>query len=169
MNLIPHSPHKLKRRQPRNTPQHNQQIRLNLRTLRLLSTRRLPNLQPRQAPRIQHDRHERRITKHPHQHHIRPKRLPVPLIHILRFPDLRFFDGFSGEFLKCGVVELVEVGVVEVRLLVGFAFGVYGGGFQGGRFVVAFCAPGYVVRVAEGVDVDDVCVGGGEEEVLQGL
>jgi len=53
--------------------------------------------------------------------------------------------------------------------LVGFAFGVDGGGFEGGCFVVAFRAPGYVVGVAEGVDVDDVCVSWGEEEVLEGL
>jgi hypothetical protein len=72
---------------------------------------------------------------------------------------LRFFNSFSGEFLQRRVVELVKVGVVEVGLLVGFAFCVYGCCFEGGRFVVAFCAPGYIVRVAEGVDVDDVCVG----------
>ena len=68
-----------------------------------------------------------------------------------------------------GLVELVQVAVVEVGLLVRFSFCVYGCCFEGGRLVVAFCAPGYVVGVAEGVDVDDVCVGWGEEEVLEGL
>ena len=37
------------------------------------------------------------------------------------------------------------------------------------RFVVAFGAPGDVVGVAEGVDVEDVDVGRGEEEVLNEL
>jgi len=40
-----------------------------------------------------------------------------------------------------------------------------GGGELGG-LVVAFGAPGDVVGVAEGVDVEDVDVGRGEEDVL---
>ncbi len=169
MNLIPHSTHELERGQPRNTPQNNQQIRLNLSTLGLSSNRRRTNLQPRQSPRIQNDRYECSITKHPHQHHIRPKCLPVPFINILRFSNLRFFNSFGGEFLQRRLVELIKVGVVEAGLLVRFALCVYRCCFKGRRFIVTFCAPGYIVRVAEGVDVDDVCVGWGEEEVLQGL
>jgi hypothetical protein len=44
-----------------------------------------------------------------------------------------------------------------------------GGGGQFFRFVVAFGAPGYIVRVAEGVDVDYIYVGWGKEEVLYRL
>lgn len=43
------------------------------------------------------------------------------------------------------------------------------GGGEFGGFVVALGAPGDVVGVAEGVDVEDVDVGGGEEEVLDEL
>lgn len=41
------------------------------------------------------------------------------------------------------------------------ARGFYGRGGEFGGFVIAFCAPGYVVGVAEGVDVENVNVGGG--------
>ena len=51
------------------------------------------------------------------------------------------------------------MGDVDVDFSAGFEVG---GGELGG-FVVAFGAPGDVVGVAEGVYVEDVDVGGGEE------
>jgi len=52
---------------------------------------------------------------------------------------------------------------------VDFAAGLEVGDFEFWGFVVTFGAPGDVVGVAEGVDVEDVDVGGGEKEVLEEL
>ena len=49
------------------------------------------------------------------------------------------------------------------------AGGFDGGGGELGGLVVAFGAPGDVVGVAEGVDVEDVDVGWGEQDVLYEL
>lgn len=55
-----------------------------------------------------------------------------------------------GEFgFVLGVEVAVVLGDVDVDFTAGFE--VRGGQFLG--FFVAFCAPGYVVGVAEGVDV----------------
>lgn len=53
-----------------------------------------------------------------------------------------------------------------MEIAVGFGDG---GGGEFFSFVVAFGAPGYIVRVAEGVDVDYVYIGWGKEEVLYRL
>lgn len=76
-------------------------------------------------------------------------------------------DGvFGAEDAEFRLVLRVEIGVVggdgDVDFSAGFE--VRGGEFL--RFVVAFGAPGDVVGVAKGVDVEDVEVGGCEEEVL---
>lgn len=83
--------------------------------------------------------------------------------------DLFLLDGFGGDDAHFGVVLGVEVAIVlgdgDVDFTAGFK--VRRGEFGG--FVVAFGAPGYVVGVAEGVDVEDVDVGWGHEEVLDEL
>ena len=75
-------------------------------------------------------------------------------------------DVFGAESVEFGLVLGVEICVVGGDGDVDFAarFEVRGGEFLG--LVVAFGAPGDVVGVAEGVDVQDVEVGGGKEEVL---
>jgi hypothetical protein len=74
-----------------------------------------------------------------------------------------------GEEVEAFGVERVEIvgrdGDVDVDLACGVGFG--SGEWR--RFVVAFGAPGYVVGVAECVDVYYVCVGWGEEDVLECL
>jgi len=52
---------------------------------------------------------------------------------------------------------VVVLGNIDVDFAAGFEVG--GGKFLG--FVVAFGTPGYVVRVAERVDIEDVDVGRG--------
>ena len=63
----------------------------------------------------------------------------------------------------------VEIFVVAGDVDVDFAF--FGGfdAFEFGGFVVALCTPGDIVGVAEGVDVQNVDVGGREEKVLNEL
>jgi hypothetical protein len=57
-----------------------------------------------------------------------------------------------GGDLGVGVGVLGYGGCAEILFRFGFA-----------------CAPGDVVDIAEGVDIDCVYVGGGEKEVLEGL
>ena len=75
-------------------------------------------------------------------------------------------DVFRAEAAEFGLVLRIQVGVVGGDGDVDFATGFEVRRGQFLRFVVAFRAPGDVVGVAEGVDVEDVDVGGGEEEVL---
>ena len=83
--------------------------------------------------------------------------------------DLDFLGGLGGDDAHLGVVLVVEVAVVlgdgDVDLAVGLQL--HARQFLG--FVVALGTPGYVVGVTEGVYVEDVEVGGGEEEVLDEL
>lgn len=73
------------------------------------------------------------------------------------------------EEFEAGGIQGVEVVGGNVDVDVEFAVFVGFGGGEYGRLVVAFGAPCYVVGVAEGVDVDYVAVGGGEEDILEGL
>ena len=75
--------------------------------------------------------------------------------------DLLLFDWLVGEKAHFGFILGVEVGVILRNMDVDLA-----AAFE---FVVAFGAPGYVVRVAKGVDVEDVNVGWREEKVLDEL
>ena len=63
----------------------------------------------------------------------------------------------------------VEVAVVLRDVDVDFAAGFKVCDFEFGGFIVAFGSPGDVMGVAEGVDVEDVDVGGGQQEVLEEL
>lgn len=164
-NQIPHSPHKLENRNPRHTPQNHSHINLRPRILRTLIIR----TKLLHARRIKHNCSKRKVAKHPHQYDGTPETLVVVCL-ALFFRDCFFllwwFDGEFGEFR---FVLRVEVAIVLRDVDIDFAAGfeVCRGKLFG--FVVAFCAPGYVVGVAECVDVEDVDVGGGEEDVLDEL
>lgn len=118
---------------------------------------------------IKHNRSKRKVAKHPHQHDGTPETLVVVCLALFfrdRFFLLWWFDGEFGEFRFVLRIEVaIVLGDVDVDFAAGFE--VCGGQFFG--FVVAFRAPGYVVGVAKGVDVEDVDVGWGEEDVLDEL
>lgn len=119
------------------------------------------------TPSIRDDGRDGEVAKHPGQHDGGAEPLVVILVFGL------FVDGFlgglefSGEGAEFGFILGIEIGVVggdgDVDLATRFE--VRGGEFLG--LVVAFGAPGDVVGVTEGVDVEDVDVGWGEEEVLE--
>lgn len=75
--------------------------------------------------------------------------------------DFHFFGGFDCNGAHFGVVLGVQVAVVLRDVDVYFASGFEVCGRQLLGFVVAFCAPGYVVGIAEGVDIENIDVGGG--------
>jgi len=82
---------------------------------------------------------------------------------------LDFFSRLFGNLAHLGFVLRVQVAVILRDVDVDFAAGLEVGDFEFWGFVVTFGAPGDVVGVAEGVDVEDVDVGGGEKEVLEEL
>ena len=163
----PHRPHESEQTQRRHGPQHHTHVyRAPLRIILLL----LPtHTHPFQPPSRQNDGAQREIAKHPDQHDRGPEALVIILLLLRLRYVLHLLGRFLGEDTHFGVVLGVEVAVVlgdgDVDLASRFEVG--GGEFGG--FVVAFRAPGDVVGVAEGVDVEDVDVGGGEEEVLDEL
>ena len=77
-----------------------------------------------------------------------------------------FLGGFGGEEAKFRIILVVQIAVVlgSLELYLTAGFDVRGGEFLG--FVIAFGSPRDVVSVAEGIDVQDIDVGWGEEEVL---
>lgn len=82
---------------------------------------------------------------------------------------LDFFGRLFGNLAHLGFVLRVQVAVVLRDVDVDFTAGLEVGDFEFWGFVVAFGAPGDVMGVAEGVDVEDVDVRGGEEKVLEEL
>ena len=77
--------------------------------------------------------------------------------------------GFLSDPAHFGVVLGIEITVVLGNIYINFPawFEINRGEFLG--FVVAFGAPGYVVRVAKRVDVEDIDVGWSEKKVLDKL
>jgi len=82
---------------------------------------------------------------------------------------LDFFGRLFGNLAHLGFVLRVQVAVVLRDVDVDLAARLEIGDLEFRGFVIAFGAPGDVVGVAEGVDVEDVNVGGGEEKVLEEL
>ena len=164
-NQKPHSPYKPEKRQSSHTPQydsHINRIPIRLGTLRI-------NRNPLQTTRTQHQSTKRQIRKDPHKHDCAPKALVIILLLLRRGNSLDFFGSFDGNHAHFGIVLVVEVTFVLRDVDVDFAARFEGCGGEFFGFVVTLCAPGDVVGVAEGVDVEDVDVGWSEKEVLNEL
>lgn len=163
----PHRAHEAKQTQASHAPQDDTHV--NRAPLRRIHRRLRPKLHPLQPARGQHHRREREITEHPHQDDGTAEALVIILLAFGGGDDADFLGGFGADDAHFCVVLSVEIAVVLRDVDVDFAawFEVGTGELFG--FVVAFGAPGYVVGVAEGVDVEDVDVGGGKEEVLDEL
>jgi hypothetical protein len=157
VDFIPHGSYKLERGQPRYTPQYDQEIRLDSGTCLCVPSSR-GHFQPSQPPSIQYHRHKRRITEHPRKHDICPKPSVVVQFCLSHIWGLWLFNGFGREFLKRRVVQGIEIAVVEGELFLRLAVFVDGGCLELLGFVVTFRAPGDIVRIAEGVDVNDIGV-----------
>lgn len=73
---------------------------------------------------------------------------------------------FGAESAEFGLVLRIEIGVIGRDRDVDFAAWLEIRRGELLRRVVAFGAPGDIVRIAEGVDVEDVDVSRGQQEVL---
>jgi len=160
----PHRANKPDQTQHRHAPQHHSHI-----NRRAIRRRRVRHRHRRRPRRAQHHRTKRQVRKHPHQDNRAPETLVVVLLFVLCGDDLDFLGCLGGNDAHFGVILIIEVAVVlgdgDVDFTVGLEL--HAGQFLG--FVVAFGAPGDVVGVAEGVNVEDVEVGGGEEEIMDEL
>lgn len=116
---------------------------------------------------VEHDSSESQVAEHPSEDNGRAETLVIILVLLLLRDDALGSLPLGGKSAEFGLVLRVEIGVVGGNVDVDFAarFERRGGQFLG--LVVALGAPGDVVGVAEGVDVEDVDVGGRQEEVLQ--
>lgn len=168
-NQKPTTPNKAHSRQSSNRIQHNSHINraaliLHNKLIILPRLRILTKLL--NTPYIQHDRRKRQIAENPREHHRAAEAFVVIFVLRLVVDDLFGGNPFGGESADFRLVLGIEIRVVGGNGDVDFAAGFQIRGWQFLRRVVAFGAPGDVVGVAEGVDVEDVDVGGGEEEVL---
>ena len=168
-NQKPHRPHKLKKRQSSHRPQHHSHIDITRRIIVQIHRIgiRLRGPETGQTARVKHHGREREIADEPEDDDAGAETFVVILLDLFcsAFALLRW--GFNHDFAHFGFVLSVKVAVVGGDVDVDFAawFGGYGAEFFG--LVVAFGSPCDVVGVAEGVDVEDVDVGWGEEEVLE--
>jgi hypothetical protein len=167
MNLIPHSSDEFESRQPSHTPQNHKQIYLDSTTLFTVTNRRRSgDIQSLQASSIQNNGYECRIREHPCKHNICPESSVVIQFLFLLIDFLYFWLCFGGKLLEGSVIKRIEITVVEVELLIGLAV-CDGSTLEFLRLIVAFCTPGDIVSVTEGINVDDICVGRGEEKILK--
>jgi hypothetical protein len=151
------------------TIQHNTHVNRSALLLSLISRliRAATDIDAIDTSSIEDDSRESQVAEHPGEDDSRAETLVIILVLLLRGDVALRSLPFRLESAEFRLVLGVEVGVVggdcDVDLAAGFD--VCRGEFLG--LVVALCAPGDVVGVAEGVDVEDVDVSGGEEEVLQ--
>ena len=173
-NQEPTRPDKPDGRQHRHTVQHDTHINHEPRVLRRHDVRRRRRLAVAlarllQPTHVQHDGREAQVAKDPREHDDGAEALVVILV------LLGVGDGLLGrrvlgvEGAELGFVLGVEVGVVGGDADVDLAAGFDVGGGQLFGIVVAFRAPGDVVCVAEGVDVENVYIGRRKEEILEEL
>lgn len=112
---------------------------------------------------------EHGVGDHPRHHHVRAHALVVIFL-LLGFADAVLFDFESiAQVSQCFVVPAVDVELFARH----FQFDSVALSGDGGAKidvddVIAFCAPGDVVGVAEGVHLEGADVGGQEGEVLGG-
>lgn len=83
--------------------------------------------------------------------------------------DFLLLNRFLRDLAHLGVVLGVEVAVILGNIDVNFAARFEVGDFKFGRFVVAFSTPSDVVGIAESIDIEDVNVGRGKEQILDEL
>lgn len=164
-NQIPHRPDELEDGQSGHTPQHNRHIDRGALVLRRIRVA-VEGLQPRGA---QHHRRQGEVAEHPGQDDRTAETLVVVGLPILFGDGGYLLRGLGRELGQLGFVLRVEIAVVLGDVDVDLAAGLQVGGRQFLGLVVALGAPGDVVGVAEGVDVQDVDVGGREEDVLDEL
>jgi hypothetical protein len=168
-NQEPTSANKPNPTEDRNTIQHNTHVNRSALLLSLVSRliRAATNVNAINTSSIEDDSRERKVAEHPREDDGGAETLVIILVLLLRGDVTLGSLPFRLESAEFRLVLGVEVGVVGGDCDVDLAAGFYvcRGQFLG--LVVALCAPGDVVGVAEGVDVEDVDVGGGEEEVLQ--
>ncbi len=162
-NQEPHRAREPKQRQASHTPQHHGHVdRAPLRV-------RTRDRQPIQPRCIEHHRSKSEIAKDPNQHDCAPESFIVILLVLCLAKFLDFLGCLFGDLAHLGFVLRIQVAVVLRDVDVDFAAGLEVGDLEFRGLVVALGAPGDVVGVAEGVDVEDVDVGGGKEEVLEEL
>ena len=161
----PNRPNKAKQAQPRHAEQDN--LHINDGALRLALVR-VAHVDAIEA-RAQDDAAQRQVAEDPGQHHAAAK----PFIVVLLLVGHRHLFRLLGRLLRdqphLALVRVVEVAVVLRDVDVDLAARLEVGRGEHGGLVVALGAPGDVVRVAEGVDVEDVDVGRGQGEVLEEL
>jgi hypothetical protein len=159
-NQKPTSTNKPNPTENRNTVQHNTHVNSSALLLGLISrlVRAAANINAIDASSIEDDGREREVAEHPGEDDGGAEALVVVLVLLLRGDVALRGLPFGLEGAELGLVLGVEVCVVggdgDVDFAAGFDIGC--GEFLG--FVVALCAPGDVVGVAEGVDVEDVDV-----------
>jgi hypothetical protein len=168
-NQKPTSANKPNPTENRNTVQHNTHVNSSALLLSLISrlVRAAANIYAIDTSSIEDNGRESKIAEHPGEDDGGAEALVVVLVLLLRGDVALGGLPFGLEGAELGLVLGVEVCVVGGDGDVDFAAGFDVGCGELFGFVVALCAPGDVVGVAEGVDVEDVDVGGGKEEVLQ--
>lgn len=151
-----------------NTVQHNTHVNSSALLLSLISVlvRAVANIDAVHAASVKDDSSQRQIAEHPRQDDSGAETLVIVLVFFLRQDDTLGSFPLGGEDAELGFVLRVEIGVVRWDCDVDFAAGFEVCCRELFGLVVTFCSPCDVVGVAEGVDVEDVDVGGSQEEVL---
>jgi hypothetical protein len=73
------------------------------------------------------------------------------------------------EFLECGIVQGVEIAIVDGEFRIGLSVFSYCGRLELFGLVVSFCTPCNVMGVAESVNIDDVGICWGKQQILNSL
>lgn len=164
----PTTPNKSNRTQHRHTVQHNSHIHRRAILLRLIIRLALAatNIHLVQPSHIQHHRPKSKVAKHPSQDDGRAETLVVVFVLFLRGHDFLGCLVFGVEGQEFGFVLAVQILLISRDGDIDLPARLQRGRRQLLWFIIALCTPSDVVGVAEGVDVEDVDVGGREEQVL---
>lgn len=157
------------RRQRGHTPQYNIHVyRAPLQSFLLLHFR-LAYVKPLKSSSAEHNSTEAEIRKHPRQHDEAAEVVVVIRLTVFGSDFLFDFGGLVSKLAHFGFVLGVEIPVVFRYGDFDFAVRFDIDAVKCWGFVVAFCAPAYVMRVAKGVHIEDVDVSWGKGEVLEKL
>lgn len=112
------------------------------------------------------DGHEAEVADDPEEDDAGTEALVVILLLLAGGEDSLLDGGLDDDLAHLGLVLGVQIAVVRGDVDVDLAARLEHGGWQLLRLVVTFRTPCDIMGVAEGVDVEDVDVGRGEEQVL---
>ena len=109
------------------------------------------------------------VAEYPGQHDSTTESLVVVCLLVFLGNDLNFLRRLDGEHLQLGFILRVQITVILRDVHIDLATWLQVGGRQLLGLVVTLGTPSDIVGVTEGVDVEHVDVGRGQEDVLDEL